>query len=124
MTRWLRRILDGRPGKVAALACAIGCVAVATGVRYEGPAQLFDFSGAWGVLDAVLAAAGLVLLTLGWWLRSKPMVRAGFFAAFAVFTARAVLGWVSVGPTHPAVGISVAMSVLAGGSYMLEAKPR
>lgn len=122
-SRWVRWVMAGRQAKVSALACMVGCAGVVIGVRYEGPAQLFDFSGVWGVIDAGLAIAGLGLLTVGWWRRSKQLMRAGFFAAFAVFAARAVLGWIAVGPTHPAVWISVALAVLAGGSYVLESQP-
>jgi hypothetical protein len=80
----------------------------------------------WGRLDvysatvAALAIGSTTCLWVGWWAHSTRGLRWGLLAAANVFAARGIYIGVTSGNWLTA-GISLALALMAGGGYLLEA---
>lgn len=117
-------VVWGRPVKPLALAASVAVFGVALGPFTPGGNQVFEFSSGMGYVQAVTGLVTLILFQLGWWLCYQRLVEWGLLLTAGVFCSRAVLGALTVGFLHPAVWISVGMSVGAAGAWTLERAPR
>lgn len=116
--------LWGRRVKPLALAASVACAAITLGPFYTGDASgVFELDSIPGILSSVLAALGVTLFWIGWWLNNGRAVQWGLLIAVGVFAARGALSALTVGFGHPATWIALSWVVGAAGSFLLERVP-
>lgn len=100
---------------------------VTMGVPYSGENESFEFHSLQGYSMAILALAALISLVLALLfsmgstvLTSKRLLLLGYILAAGVFTWRATLAFIEIGPLHPSPWISTGIAIACGLSFWSE----
>ena len=110
----------GRRVKPLALASAFATTAMLLGPFYGGTTGVFDFKSPPAIFLVVAALCTTVLFIIAWWRESTQLTQYAYLLTAGVFAARAMLGFLASGFSHPAPWISIAWAIAAGGAYIVE----
>jgi Kef-type K+ transport system membrane component KefB len=107
----------GRPVKPVAFGLMLLCL-ILVGFNVFRSDSLTDSD--WSYLVIGLAGLAAVVLFLGWWLSNQWLCEVGMLLVFGVHFTRAVFIFMVVGAHDQNAYQSLAVCVLAAGSYALE----
>ena len=113
-------VFPGRRVKPLALASAFATTAMLLGPFYGGTTGVFDFKSPPAIFLVIAALCTTVIFIIAWWRESTKLTQYGYLLTAGVFAARAILGFLASGFSHPAPWISLAWVIAAGGAYFME----